>query len=150
MQQDFCLAIHLGLENMSNLREFVVTAVILSPGAYGREGLGSTSLRRSAGSRESAGVSQTSVSSTRNFCLWKHPGACFWRHKTAPAGMATRTPWFWARTSLEPWSRTRCLRGASSACQPTGQSDDGGPSGQGIPRSDPSFSNTKATFLTSF
>ena len=53
--------------------------------------------------------------------------------------------------------RTRCLRGASSVCQPTGQSDDGGPSGQGIPRSDPSFSDTsyhfqtqKPHFLTSF
>ena len=29
--------------------------------------------------------------------------------------------------------RTRCLRGASSVCQPTGQSDDGGPFGCGIP-----------------
>ena len=53
-------------------------------------------------------------------------------------------------------SRTRCLRGASSACQPTGQSDDGGPFGQGIPRSDPAFSsffdtifnNGKTSFLT--
>ena len=33
------------------LRAFVVTAVILTPGARGREGLGRTSLRRSAGSR---------------------------------------------------------------------------------------------------
>ena len=92
------------------------------------------------------------------------------------------TPWFWARTGLEPGLsrenrlftlhsqhhslpqetltydilpnlkclsqgsnlplqssgevpavlagvRTRCLRGASSVCQPTGQSDDGGPFG---------------------
>ena len=54
-------------------------------------------------------------------------------------------------------ARTRRLRGASSVCQTTGQSDDGGPFGQGIPRSEPSFprsepsfSDTKATFLTSF
>ena len=46
----------------------------------------------------------------------------------------------------EDRSRTRVLQGASSACQPTGQSDDGGPSGQGIPRSEPSFSDIKATF----
>ena len=66
--------------------------------------------------------------------------------------MGTRTPWFWASTGLEP----RCLQGASSACQPTGQSDDGGPSGQGIPRSEASFSfffdiifnNGKTRFLT--
>ena len=37
----------------------------------------------------------------------------------------------------EDRSRTRVLRGASSACQPTGQSDDGGPFGQGIPSSEP-------------
>ena len=61
--------------------------------------------------------------------------------------MATRTPWFWASTGLEPRFRTRCLQGASFACQPIGQSDDGGPFGQGIPRSEPSFSDTKATFF---
>ena len=48
---------------MCNLREFVVIAVILTPGTCGREGLGRTSLRRSGGL---GGVSQTSVSSTRN------------------------------------------------------------------------------------
>ena len=36
----------------SNLREFVVTAVILTPGACGREGLGNTLLRRSGGSEK--------------------------------------------------------------------------------------------------
>ena len=41
------------------------------------------------------------------------------------------TPWFWARTGLEPGlsregrSRTRPSQGASSMCQPTGRSDDG-------------------------
>ena len=35
--------------------------------------------------------------------------------------------------------RARCLRGAPSVCQTTGQSGDGGPFGQGIPRSEPSF-----------
>ena len=51
------------------LREVVVTAVILTPGACGREGLGRTSLRRSGGSAGSGGGSQTSVSFTRNATL---------------------------------------------------------------------------------
>ena len=94
------------------------------------------------------------------FSYGKNPGACFLGAQKAPAGMGTRTPWFWASTGLEPRPRTRVLRGAPSVCQPTGQSDDGGPSacqttgqsddggpsGQGIPRSDPSFLDTKSIF----
>ena len=38
-------------------------------------------------------------------------------------------------------ARTRCLRGASSVCQTTGQSGDGRPFGQGIPRPEPAFSS---------
>ena len=66
---------------------------------------------------------------------------------------------YWSRTPAS----TRVLRGASSACQPTGQSDDGGPSacqttgqsddggpfGQGIPRSDPAFSSFFDTIFNS-
>ena len=102
----------------------------------------------------------------------KNPGACFWGRKKPLREARGLTPWFWARTGLEPHPdgaipalaegvaqhappqqqephlgvRTRCLRGASSVCQTTGQSDDGGPFGQGIPRSDPSFSDTKSIF----
>ena len=66
--------------HISILREFVINAVILTPGACGREGLGRTSLRRSGGS---AGVCQTSVSSTQNvsFASGNILGRVFWRHK---------------------------------------------------------------------
>ena len=108
----------------------------------------------------------------------KNPGTCFGGRKTPLREARGLTPWFWARTGLEPHPqdqvpregvqsasavlrgnpyrrqltsrnsysartrlkvprlsrvRTRCLRGASSVCQPTGQSDDGGPFGCGIP-----------------
>ena len=110
------------------------------------------------------------------FSAPKHPGACLGGRKKPLREARGLIPWFWARTGLEPHPdgaipalaegvaqhappqqqephlgvRTRCLRGASSVCQTTGQSDDGGPFGQGIPRSEPSFYDTKSHFLTSF
>ena len=89
----------------------------------------------------------------------KTQGRVFWGRKKPLREARRLTPWFWARTGLEPHPdgaipalaegvaqhappqqqephlgvRTRCLRGASSVCQTTGQSDDGGPFGQGIP-----------------
>ena len=73
------------------MKEFVVTAVILTPGACVREGLGRTSIRRSAGS---GGVSHTSVSSTRIaiFASGKSLGE-FFGGRQKPAGMGARTPW---------------------------------------------------------
>ena len=116
------------------------------------------------------------------FSRHKNAGTCFWGRKKPLREARGLTPWFWARTGLEPHPdgaipalaegvaqqappqqqephlgvRTRCLRGASSVCQTTGQSDDGGPFGQGIPRPEPSFSsfsviifkNGKSSFLT--
>ena len=132
-------------------------------------------------------------SPNRCFWLRTNPGACFWGRKKPLREWGHALPRFPHKIAVfsygktlgpvwggikspcgngdthslvlgKYWSRTRCLRGASSACQPTGQSDDGGPSacqttgqsddggpsGQGIPRSEPSFSDTKTTFLISF
>ena len=142
-----------------------------------------------------------------------NPGTCFWGRKKPLREARGLTPWFWARTGLEPGLsrenrlftlkikylgkgsnlplharyrghsvqanhgqrerikqgcsppgkspssvlavpavlagvRTRRLRGASSVCQTTGQSGDGGPFGQGIPRSKPSFPRSEPSFRT--
>ena len=65
----------------------------------------------------------------------KTQGLAFWGRKTPLREARGLTPWFWARTGLEPGlsredrSRTQPLQGASSVCQPIGQSDDGAPFG---------------------
>ena len=111
------------------------------------------------------------------FSRRKTQGRVFGAEKKTLREARGLTPWFWARTGLEPHPdgaipalaegvaqhappqqqqethlgvRTRCLRGASSVCQTTGQSDDGGPFGQGNPRTEPSFSDTKSTFSDPF
>ena len=86
--------------------------------------------------------------------LCTNPGACFCLGGRGRRGIKSPCGNGHTRSLVlgkdQSRSRTRWRRGASSACQPTGQSDDGGPFGQSIPRPEPSFSDTKNTFVDPF